>query len=97
MSELELKFQVPAEIVPSLRAELQRRRARTVPMVALYFDTPDFTLGRHRVSLRLRREGDQWVQTLKATGRSAVDRLEHSVALRDRATPELDIRRHAGS
>jgi inorganic triphosphatase YgiF len=97
--ELELKFQVPADVVPSLRAELRRHGARTVRMRADYYDTPDFSLARHRVALRLRHEGRKWVQTLKAEGRSAVDRLEHNVPLRGVKTsePTLDEHRHDSS
>ena len=99
MSELELKFQVPAEVVPALRAELKRRGAHATSMAALYFDTPDFALGRERISLRLRREGSQWMQTLKASGRSAVDRLEHNVprAKTGSAPPQLDLDLHSDS
>ncbi|HYS13886.1 MAG TPA: CYTH domain-containing protein, partial [Burkholderiaceae bacterium] len=76
MSELELKFQVPADVVASLRAELRRHRARSVRLVAHYYDTPDFALAQRGLSLRLRHEGRRWVQTLKAEGRSSVERLE---------------------
>jgi triphosphatase len=100
MSELELKFQVPAEVVASLRAELRRRGARPIALAAAYFDTPDFALAEHHVSLRLRCEGGKWVQTLKAEGRSAVDRLEHNVPLAaasDGSRPMLEVSRHAGT
>src|SRR5262249_18594620 len=52
-----------------------------------------------RVSLRLRREGRRWVQTLKTEGRSAVERQEHNVPVRGaRATlPVLDVDRHNGT
>jgi triphosphatase len=99
MSELELKFEVPAEVLPSLRAELRRHGARVVSMAAHYYDTPDFLLASHRLSLRLRREGRKWVQTLKAEGRSAVERLEHNVPVRGSraAPPSLDVDRHNGT
>ena len=99
MSELELKFQVPAEVVPALRAELKRRGAQATSLAALYFDTPDFALGRARIALRLRREGTEWVQTLKASGRSAVDRLEHNVprGRNGSAPPQLDLDLHRDS
>lgn len=97
--ELELKFQVPSEVVPSLQLELRRHGARRVSMAAHYYDTPDFLLAGQRVSLRLRREGRKWVQTLKAEGRSAVERLEHNVPLRaaSDASPILDVDRHNGT
>jgi triphosphatase len=82
MTELELKLQVPAEVAASLRAELRRRGARTMPLAAVYYDTPDFALARRTMALRVRREGRRWIQTLKAEGRSLVDRIEHNVPLR---------------
>jgi inorganic triphosphatase YgiF len=98
MSELELKFQVPADVVASLRAELRRHRARSVRLVAHYYDTPDFALAQNGLSLRLRHEGRRWVQTLKAEGRSTVERLEHNVPLRSSAArPTLDPSRHDGT
>jgi|SRR5882672_3813997 len=96
MSELELKFEVPAGVVAALRAELGRRGGRSSPLTAYYYDTPDFTLARHGVSLRLRREGRSWVQTLKAEGSSAIHRLEHNVSIRGASgvPPRLDLHRH---
>jgi inorganic triphosphatase YgiF len=98
-SELELKFQVPEGMVPSLRLELQRHGARSTRMVAHYFDTVDELLARHGLSLRLRREGRQWVQTLKAEGDSAVRRFEHSVPVRvpSGSQPRLELSRHDGT
>lgn len=98
-SELELKFQVPEGTVPSLRSELQRHGARSTRMIAHYFDTADARLARHGLSLRLRREGRRWVQTLKAEGDSAVRRFEHSVPLRvpSGSPPRLELARHDGT
>jgi len=98
-SELELKFQVPAAMLPSLQLELQRHGARSARMLAHYFDTADALLARHGLSLRLRREGRQWVQTLKAEGDSAVRRLEHSAPLRvpSGSQPRLALERHDGT
>jgi len=98
-SELELKFQVPEGMVPSLRLELQRHGARSTRMIAHYFDTADELLARRGLSLRLRREGRQWVQTLKAEGDSAVSRLEHNVPLRvpSGSQPRLELARHDGT
>ena len=98
MNELELKFQVPAQALKSLQAELARHGARTERMVARYFDTADGALAQSGLSLRLRREGRRWVQTLKAEGASVVHRLEHNVPLRVAAgsRPELDLARHDG-
>lgn len=99
MTELELKFIVPAASLASLRQDLLARGARAVPMRAHYFDTADMALARHRAALRLRLEGRHWVQTLKAAGAGAVHRLEHEVRVPGRPgqRPALDTARHAGS
>jgi triphosphatase len=100
VDELELKFSLDDAQAVALRAELRRRGARSVTLLARYYDSDDGTLARHGVSLRLRKEGRAWRQTLKASGASAVHRLEHDVPLRvpaGGAVPTLDVARHAGS
>jgi inorganic triphosphatase YgiF len=96
--ELELKFRVPAETVASLRQVLRARGARPLRLRATYFDTPDGRLAAQRAALRLRQEGRRWVQTLKAEGASAVQRLEHEVSVPAAAgrPPALDPARHQG-
>ena len=96
MRELELKWQVPDAIRPALRQELIRRGAKSSRLVARYFDTPQGLLAQHGVSLRLRKEGRRWFQTLKAGGTSAVDRLEHEVprTAAAGAQPALDLSLH---
>ncbi|MFN0163786.1 MAG: inorganic triphosphatase [Burkholderiales bacterium] len=37
-------------------------------LVNIYFDTEEFDLRRRKMALRLRRQGQQWLQTLKASG-----------------------------
>jgi triphosphatase len=63
----------------------------------VYFDTPDASLRRRGLVLRLRRDGDRWLQTLKAAsnGHSVVPlRGEWEVALPARkSAPALDLER----
>lgn len=66
--EIELKLTLdPADVARCRRHPLlagvkaERRRLHSI-----YFDTPDFTLTRRKIALRLRRVGYHWVQTLKA-------------------------------
>lgn len=96
--ETELKFQVPAPSLAAVKRSIATQTARTLALQARYFDTPDQRLATHCVALRMRREGAQWVQTVKALGPSAVVRLEHEVRLDpSEAEPPLDMSRHAGT
>jgi hypothetical protein len=100
MRELEIRFHVPPDSLQSLRQELNRHGARSTRMTAHYFDTPGDALGSQQMSLRLRKEGRRWFQTLKAQrSSSGVDRFEHNVALRvpPGTMPVLDIARYDGT
>ncbi|MDP3085716.1 MAG: CYTH and CHAD domain-containing protein [Rubrivivax sp.] len=98
MVETELKFQVPPETRAAARRALATTRARSVSLRAKYFDTPDRRLAAAGLALRLRKEGRQWVQTLKGPGASALQRIEHEIPLgQARGEPQLDVARHAGT
>jgi inorganic triphosphatase YgiF len=97
-TEIELKFQVPADRLPALERALATSTAETVPLKARYYDTPDGRLDRARLAWRLRLEAGRWVQTLKGPGDGLVQRLEHEVP-RDPADgepPAPDPALHAG-
>ncbi|MBN9463995.1 MAG: CYTH and CHAD domain-containing protein [Burkholderiales bacterium] len=94
--EFELKFLVPRRARAALRAALGGRGAKLERrrLVARYFDTADRRLARAGMSLRLRREGRRWMQTLKAGGETALARFEHEVPRTDAV---LDAAAHAGT
>lgn len=98
MSEFEIKLAVPAAARPGLLKELSGGKVETVPLHAIYFDTPGCALSARQVSLRVRREGGVWVQTLKAPGDSTLDRFEDDVPLgaatARKAPPRADPGRH---
>ena len=105
-TELELKFHIAPERLAGVRAAMTRQATATVAapqrmrLQACYFDTPDGALAAAHLSLRLRKEGRRWVQTLKAPGDSAVRRLEHEVEVRApdaRGVPAIDVARHLGT
>jgi triphosphatase len=100
MKEIELRFQIPPsqwaavhrwvngeEDAPGAGAHRERLRAS-------YFDTPTRDLARAGFALRLRLEGDTWVQTLKGAAPDGMTRLEHNVPVAG-DTPVLDLGRHA--
>jgi inorganic triphosphatase YgiF len=97
MTELELKLEVaPAHKAEVLEA-LQLAKVAPVSHSAHYFDTVDGRLAGRGLSLRLRREGRKWVQTLKAGSDNPVRRLEDNVtvpARGQRGVPSIDLDRH---
>ena len=99
MVELELKFSIDEKQLDSLSKALRGHGARTIRMNAQYYDTADFQLARHGLSLRLRKEGRGWTQTLKAEGIHAIARLEHNVEAEAApgTSPELILVRHDGT
>jgi len=94
MSEQELKLHVPPTAGAAVQQELRKRAATRVRLHALYFDTPERELARARIALRLRREGRDWVQTLKMPGADAITRLELN---HPRPGPVLDLSVYAGT
>ncbi len=96
-TEIELKFRIPAARLVALRRAVATASANLQPLAAAYFDTAGEHLAKARTALRLRREGGSWVQTLKAEGASALQRLEHNVPVPGGDRPALDITRHDGT
>lgn len=101
MQEIELKFQIPTGALAALQERLaQLPGHERQHLQAHYFDTPDRRLGRARSALRLRKEGERWVQTLKAASPNAMVRLEDN---QDATAPPLgsaarpDLGRHLGT
>lgn len=81
MFETELKFAIPGDRFRQVEAEAGRGSQR-VRLEAAYFDTADRRLDRAKVSLRLRKEGRAWVQTVKAPGDGPAHRKEDNVTCR---------------
>ena len=95
-TEVELKFLVPPAARSAVAAEMARVTStlQRTTLAAVYLDTPDGRLANAGFAWRLRREGRQWVQTLKAPGGSAVERFEHEVV---RPGPTADATLHAAT
>jgi len=71
--EIEFKLAIAPGDVERLRAHPHLREvslgpAQTRPLDNRYFDTPDHLLAQNAMALRLRRDGERWVQTLKTAG-----------------------------
>jgi len=79
MQEIELKFQIPEAALAAVAARLHQLaggQEADITLRAAYFDTPARLLGAARMALRVRQEGPDWVQTLKAGGSNTMMRLE---------------------
>jgi inorganic triphosphatase YgiF len=74
--EIEIKLELPATSLPRLK-KIPLLRALKVPprretQVSVYFDTDKHKLRKKGLMLRVRRVGNRYVQTIKATGNSAL-------------------------
>lgn len=80
MFEIELKFQIPEEKQEMLIKAFQRKDTNIQHLQAKYYDTAQFILSEHSISLRQRLEDDQenqqWVQTLKLPTEQRLKRAE---------------------
>lgn len=99
MQEIEIKLQVPTgqhravEVAVAGRTPTPRMRLQ-----AAYQDTPNRSLASAGMALRMRREGRQWVQTLKGAGDDGLTRFEHNVARGAAAAmPSVEPALHAGT
>lgn len=81
MQEIELKFLVPQARLKGLMRQVKVKSSQTTMLSAHYFDTLKQELAKHGIGLRIRREGDAWVQTIKAGGDGIAARLEHNQTL----------------
>jgi inorganic triphosphatase YgiF len=74
--EVELKLELPAAALRQFRKlawirALAGSAKRSTP-VSVYFDTDKQKLRRRGITLRVRRSGDRYIQTIKATGHSGI-------------------------
>lgn len=70
MSETELKFEVsPADLKRLLRHQAFESAGERTRLATVYYDTPEFDLRAAAVSLRVRKSGETFIQTLKRVRR----------------------------
>ncbi|HXN15854.1 MAG TPA: CYTH and CHAD domain-containing protein, partial [Usitatibacter sp.] len=93
MTETELKFVLDPEAHGALSrsAALGAAHAVRIPLVSLYFDTPDCQLAKRAMALRLRRSGRRWVQSLKAGGAARGALHSRNEWEYSRRGPQLDL------
>jgi inorganic triphosphatase YgiF len=90
--EIELKFQLPSSQKKAVLQQLKKAKAQRIHLQAKYYDTPDRLLAQHGIAIRLRQEGELWVQTFKAASTSHLQRIEEDIHLGQcTQDPELDL------
>ena len=107
MHEFELKFEIPASSLKRVLAAVHAAKPQLQNLRAFYFDTADGALANNGLVLRMRKEGDDWVQTAKAASSNVLDRLEHNVNIKNDSfkfsaksgakasiVPSIDLSRH---
>lgn len=100
MNEFELKFEVSPTSLKSIKSKLLHAKATKQRMRAHYFDTADFRLAEHGISIRVRLEDKQWVQTAKGKTNRISERLEDNVVLKEQPenrVPDFNLALHAGT
>lgn len=96
-SEFEVKLLFPDSKLAAIeKLIISKGGARRQHLQAIYIDTPDFLLTQAGIAFRLRKEGRQWIQTLKVSTPNPLERLEHNVVLKivGSAIPQWDIALH---
>lgn len=81
MQEIELKFLVPEAKLRGLMRQVSVKSSQMTHMEAHYYDTTEHDLAKSGIGLRIRKEGNNWVQTIKAGGDGIAARLEHNTRL----------------
>lgn len=90
--EIELKFQLPEAKKKSVLQTLSKQKAQKIRLQAKYYDTAERLLAKNYVAIRLRQEGEHWVQTFKAASKNHLQRIEEDIYLGKCAQePELDL------
>lgn len=94
MLERELKFYVPPHKRAALERRLRKNGATDLLLHACYFDTPEHELAKRKIALRVRKEGELWVQTIKTPGPDELSRIEIN---HPRPGPTLDLGLYKGT
>lgn len=92
MHEVELKLQIPPHKFDAISKAFLTKTTQEIDLHARYFDTEDSLLAQNLMAIRIRKEGDHWIQTFKSSGESHLQRFEHEFDLgKSKKTPNLNL------
>lgn len=92
MHEIELKLQIPEQKRAAVVKAFETKTTQHIELHARYFDTEDSKLAAQHIAIRIRKEGQIWVQTLKGAGANPLQRYEHETSLGESSeAPDLDL------
>jgi inorganic triphosphatase YgiF len=97
--EFEIKLLFPLNRFKAIEQFIvSKGGTRRQHLQAAYIDTSDFQLSKAGIALRVRKEGRQWLQTLKIATSNSLDRIEHNVVLSSQKSllPHWSISHHQG-
>ncbi|EFQ60384.1 hypothetical protein PFWH6_5657 [Pseudomonas fluorescens WH6] len=99
--ETEIKLRVSRETLAALREHpLLKKRNKSgwerLELMNQYFDTPERDLAQAKVALRLRKDGDAIIQTLKTRGQSVAGLSERNEYNWDLPKAKLDVKKLDG-
>lgn len=77
--EVEIKLELPGELKKLPRSSNDNDPAQSEDLTSVYFDTDELKLRKHGVTLRVRRIGDRYVQTIKASNGGLFERGEWEI------------------
>ncbi len=100
VTEFELKFQVDPRDRATVEAAVARGRSTRERLQARYYDTAEGALAAQRIVLRIRKEGERWMQTAKAPGGNALERHEDNVEIETAKASDVPLprlERHGGT
>lgn len=97
-TETEIKLRVSRDILAALREHpLLKKRIKSGwarhELANQYFDTPEHALAAARVALRLRKDGDKYIQTLKTRGSSLAGLSQRGEWEWPLEKPKLDLKK----
>lgn len=101
--EIELKLTIPPGHIKAIAqlpilSSLSIAPPKKQKLYSIYYDTPDLSLRNQRCSLRIRRIGKQWIQTIKSGGNITAGLHQHneSEIPLNKAQPDLDHLQQTG-